>query len=651
MQWLIPAISIDCGFKFAVAFILFVRFFETQKKTIFWWAMGWLFFGLHGATELTIIGTKYEFLWFIRHIFYAFPAVAFLESVGNMQQPRLKIWHIAAAIVGLGAIISSYIGVFVIREWYAATIPASFLSGLGFIVCAFYFLKITKGGGSAARLPIFLGFFLNGVHNLDYPFLRPITWFAPIGFSLGVVFAIIFAVGLIMMSTEELKRQREKSQYTIRDLSILTAISSIVSHSFNIEEILTDVLDEILKAIKIERGCIFLLDEKAKELNLKTYRGLSPEYTHKMVKLNLDQEKTICTKVARTGEPAIAANISEHPEFKTPEVQKERLQSVACIPLKSKEKIMGILSISSHKYHRFAPHELQLLTSIGSIVGVAVENSKLYENLKTWNKELEKIIAEHTKDLTNARKATLNMLEDINETYKELKETQAQLVRKERLAAIGQMAAIVGHEVRNPLTSIKMSAYYLNKKLTKTTPQVTKIIQDIEKEIERAAGIITNILEYSRPPKLTLNPTDINILLEETLRFAKEKIQFKNIEIIKKFDSSIPKVPLDSFRFKQVLDNIILNASQAMPEGGKLTVQTQVVDNKLGIRVTDSGIGITKEKFEKIFEPFFTNRRGGLGLGLAVVSEIIRMHQGSIKVESKIKEGCTFIIKLPLRGG
>ena len=108
MKWLIPAISVDCGFKLAIALTLFIRFLETKDKVIFWWSIGWMFFGLHSIIELTLLLTGIEWLWFPRHIAYAFTAVAFLESVGHMQMPTPRKWHIVSIIIGLTAVLSSY---------------------------------------------------------------------------------------------------------------------------------------------------------------------------------------------------------------------------------------------------------------------------------------------------------------------------------------------------------------------------------------------------------------------------------------------------------------------------------------------------------------------------------------------------------------
>ena len=223
------------------------------------------------------------------------------------------------------------------------------------------------------------------------------------------------------------------------------------------------------------------------------------------------------------------------------------------------------------------------------------------------------------------------------------------MVQGERLAAIGQMSAVIGHELRNPLTGIKMASYFLNEKLNKAAPELVKTVQDIEKEVGRASTIITNILEFSRPLNLVINPVDINALIEDAITAAKEREWLEGIKVVKDFQFFHHEISLDAFRFRQVLDNIILNAHQAMPAGGKLTVSTKKVNKSVEVRISDIGIGVAEEDLKKIFEPFFTKKHKGVGLGLAVVREVVEGHNGSINVESKIGKGSTFIIRLPLK--
>jgi diguanylate cyclase (GGDEF)-like protein len=377
-MWIVPAISIDCGFKIAVTLILFVRAMETRQKVIFWWAMGWLFFGLHAAVELIIHETSYEPLWFIRHSVYVFTALAFLESIGYMRHRVSKTWHLSIAAVGLGAVITSFLGVFVIKEWYIAVVPASFFNGMGFIVCAFYFFKFTKERRQLAQWLIFFGFLLNGIHNLDYPFLRPVAWFAPIGFSLGVVFSAIFAVGLIIMATEELKRQKEESQKRAEELSVLNSIAGVISQSLDLQKILNNVLDKVLEVLRIKSGGVLLLDKHARKLSLAAARGLSEEFIQKVKNVKLDK-KTFIGKIAHTGKVMVSLDISEESTGLEAVFKKEGIRSFIGVPLKSKDKVLGIMGIVNHKSRLFNPEEIQLLTSIGSTVGVAIENIRLYE--------------------------------------------------------------------------------------------------------------------------------------------------------------------------------------------------------------------------------------------------------------------------------
>ena len=648
MQWLVPAISMDCGFKFAVTLILFVRYFETREKVSFWWATGWLFFGLHNVMELIIIGTGYEPLWFLHHVFFAFTAAAFLESMGQMQKrPVSRIWHAAAAAVSAGVVITSYVGVFVVKEWYAAAVPAAFLNGLAFIACAFSFLKITKRNKSAARLPVFLGFLLNGLHNLDYPFLRPVVWFAPIGFSLGILFSLILVVGLLLMLTESLRRQKGRSRRVIQNLSVLNAVSSLISRTLDLEKILADVLNEMLKSMSIEAGYISLLDEGTEKLKLKASCGLSEEYERGIDGVSLDED-TICSRVAHDGEPVAIDNISGYPHLKTEIMDKEGLRSFVCVPLKAKKKVKGVMGITSHRLHPFTPQDIQLLVVIANEVGTAIENAELYEKVRNWNIELENTMFERTRDLADARKATLNMLEDITEAYSQLKDTQAQLVQSEKMAAIGQMAAMVGHEIRNPLNGIRMSLYYLKMKLGGASSEVRAPLGAMEKEVARVSDIINDILEFSRPASLTLSPTDINAVVEDTLSDAEKVNRVKNIEVVKKLSPGIPKVPLDGVRFRRAINNLVLNAFQAMSEGGRLTASTEVSGKVLKVSITDTGEGIAEEDLTRIFDSFYSSKARGIGLGLTVVNEILKAHNSTIEVKTGIGKGSTFSISIPL---
>lgn len=647
MNWIMPSISIDCGFKFAIALTLFIRFIETKDKVIFWWSVGWLFFGLHNIIELILILTEIEWLWFPRHIFYAFTAVAFLESIGCMQKPTPKTWHIISIFIGIIAIISSYIGVFVVKEWYSASIPSSLINGIGFITCSFFFLKLTEKK-RIANILIFFGFFLNGIHNLDYPFLRPVTWFAPIGFSLGVLFSFIFAVGLVVSTTAKLQYQKAESQKAAKNLSILNAISRTINQSRSLNETIKNVIDKIVELMNVDIVFMILLQEPACNFNLVDYRGFDQKSEEILKSINFSKD-ILLRNIMQLKNIKSINNISEEKTLLKTVLKTEKVLSFIGIPLISKDKILGLLNIAYRNFHEINEDEVKLLNFISNDIGVSIENIILYEKVKNWSNELTKIVEGRTKELTDARKATLNILEDLNESYEKLKITQNKLIQSEKLAAIGQMAASVSHEIKNPLTGIKTSNYYLASIIKNPSSQVGATIKNIDKEIEYMSKIITDILNYSKLIKLELKSTNINIIIEEAIDAFTEKELLKKIKLYRKLDQALPEILIDRIRFIQMINNLILNACQAMKKNGKLTIKTSASNNKVEIRIIDNGIGIEKNNLDSIFEPFFTSKHRGIGLGLSIVREIVNSHNGSIKVESEVKKGSSFIIKLPIK--
>jgi signal transduction histidine kinase len=249
------------------------------------------------------------------------------------------------------------------------------------------------------------------------------------------------------------------------------------------------------------------------------------------------------------------------------------------------------------------------------------------KELQKWNSELEKRVQERTRDL---------------------KEAQEQLIAQEKLAALGQMASVVGHELRNPLAVMNNAVYLLKTKLAQETdPKISKHLNIIESEIVKSNAIIRDVLDFSRNRALNLSAQKLDELVEKAI----ERIQFPpNVGLKKDLQLGDTQVPLDEDEIRQVLVNLMENACQAMTSGGTLTVGTKSHAELVEIVIADTGCGIPQEHLSKIFAPFFTTKSRGTGLGLAVVKKIIDRHQGVINVQSKIGEGTAFHIRLPLRG-
>jgi PAS domain S-box-containing protein len=240
------------------------------------------------------------------------------------------------------------------------------------------------------------------------------------------------------------------------------------------------------------------------------------------------------------------------------------------------------------------------------------------------------------------------------------KKAQEELIRAEKLAAIGQLAAGVAHEVNNPLAGLLVYLKVLLKKLGEgklQSEETGRQLIDMERETARSSRIIKALLDFSRQTEPDLRPIDINEAVEATLSIIGHQISLGNIDLEKSLASGLPKVVADFDQIQQALMNVALNAIQAMPEGGRLTIETSLaegvrLDESTGdtvrIAISDSGQGIPEEHLEKVFAPFFSTKpKGkGVGLGLAAVQGIIERHKGELKVESELNEGTTLTIWL-----
>lgn len=248
--------------------------------------------------------------------------------------------------------------------------------------------------------------------------------------------------------------------------------------------------------------------------------------------------------------------------------------------------------------------------------------------LEEWGKNLEAKVAERTS---------------------EIKQMQTQLIRSEKLVSLGRLVAGITHEINNPLTGILMFANLIhsNPKLDLSLKNDTDVIIN---EAKRCAKIVKGLLDFSRESIPQKKPASLSQVMEGTLALIGRQSSFLNIDIVRDYQPDLPLIPIDEDQIEQVFINMLLNASQSMPEGGTITITTYTDKEEYAcLKITDTGIGIAEENMEKIFDPFFTTKSDkGTGLGLSVSYGIIERHGGKIEVQSKMNEGTTFVIKLPL---
>jgi signal transduction histidine kinase len=244
------------------------------------------------------------------------------------------------------------------------------------------------------------------------------------------------------------------------------------------------------------------------------------------------------------------------------------------------------------------------------------------------------------------------LAEELAETNRRLEQAQEEARRSERLAALGQLTAGLAHEIRNPLAVIKGSAETLMRRLQSADPLTTEVAGYITSEVNRLNTVVTRFLNFARPLKLEKRPTQIPPLLDRALKVALERWPEAKVKVARQYSEDLPEIIVDPDLCEQAFVNIVLNAYEAMIEtGGKLTLSVVATnsDGKRGVEagIEDTGPGIPPELREQIFNPFFTTKKEGVGLGLSLVSKIVDDHRGWIRVSSEPGKGACFRVFLP----
>ena len=253
-------------------------------------------------------------------------------------------------------------------------------------------------------------------------------------------------------------------------------------------------------------------------------------------------------------------------------------------------------------------------------------------------------------DITQRKQAEQELIEakDKAETaLKQLREIQTHLVQRERLAALGELSAGVAHEINNPLNIISGHTQMLLMEES-IDSEIEDTLKIIKKQVDRTSRITDQLLHFSKRTQPENKEIDINETVNNALALLEHQLTLDNIKIKRKLLSKPAFVRADPSQLQQVFHNLIVNASHAMPDGGTLTISTSVKNTNAEISFTDTGCGIPENNLKKLFEPFFTTKEKGAGLGLSIVYGIIEAHKGNIKVKSKVGDGTTFTITLPI---
>ncbi|MBK7975033.1 MAG: response regulator [Deltaproteobacteria bacterium] len=293
-----------------------------------------------------------------------------------------------------------------------------------------------------------------------------------------------------------------------------------------------------------------------------------------------------------------------------------------------------------------------VITGYGSMESaVAAIRQGAYDYLtKPFDYEIMKITIEKALERQRLKaelsKYTEQLEEKVLDRTREIEEMQVRLMRFERLAAVGELVSVIAHEVRNPLVAIGGFARRL-KKGASDAVETAKLAAIIVEEVDRLEKILKSMLDFAKSSRPTLRPEDPTRLVAKSLVLFEGEIKRAGVELKVEFEPNLPEVMLDGDQIRGVILNLVLNAVQAMPRGGRLTIRTTRSGDGAAIEVEDTGLGITEDKLAHLFDPFFTTKPTGTGLGLAIAQKTIHGHGGRLEVSSQVGRGSLFKIVLP----
>jgi two-component system NtrC family sensor kinase len=269
-------------------------------------------------------------------------------------------------------------------------------------------------------------------------------------------------------------------------------------------------------------------------------------------------------------------------------------------------------------------------------------------------RQVEDRLTQANDELSQGRERLVEALANLQKSHADLKAAQWQLIEATKLESIGRLAAGVAHEVKNPLMTLTMVADYLAQIVPANEPDAASMLQDMRDAIQRANRVISELLEFSRPGELALKPEDVHAIVDRALSLVKLEVARRHIDVVRQLGEPLPALPVDKNKIEQVLVNVFMNAIQAMPQGGTLTVRMSAAgagesrSPALTVEIDDTGPGVPDAYLTRVFDPFFTTKSAGegTGLGLCVARQIIQLHGGTIDLCNRPEGGARVTIVL-----
>jgi signal transduction histidine kinase len=394
----------------------------------------------------------------------------------------------------------------------------------------------------------------------------------------------------------------------------LASVSRTINSTLNLDEALRVITREACLLMRARMCSLMMLDETREWLNLRASYGAGEAYLNKP---RLSVGDSLLGVVVRRKKPLQVENVQTSSRYQNVEVaRREGLVSLLSVPLLFAGQATGTLNIYTDRPYQFSNEEIRILSALAELSGIAIEKARLYERTV-----------------------------DVEE----------QLRQNEKLSALGLLAAEVAHEIRNPLTVMKLLYHSLDLKFPAGDPRA-KDAQLIDAKIEHLNRIVEQILAFARTTEPQLKPVNLNELIDELGLLVRHKLANQNVEFVRNLQPDLPPVPGDAPQLEQAFLNLILNAAEAMPGGGRLTIRSRAVRSPrartrptyVAVEFKDTGKGMSEELQVRAFTAFLnTTKTKGTGLGLAIVGRIIETHHGSIRIKSRPGRGTSITVFLP----
>ncbi len=412
----------------------------------------------------------------------------------------------------------------------------------------------------------------------------------------------------------EMRLQRRSEE-----LEALVRIGAELNRRLGLDELTEFILLVARDELGGDYAELYLFDEQRQPT---LYRDVEHGYRELQdARAAIEHPHSVAAQVYREEAPALFVNIAD-----APYLHANRYRSAIAAPLKHDEQLIGLLIVAHREPFFFSESDLRMLRSIGEQAALAVRNAQLLKALKRYTEDLEGMVEARTQALRAA---------------------QEQLMQSEKLAALGRLAAGVAHEVNNPLQPILSCLEGALEDIASGRPVDAEDLRVAETEVQRIKSIVSRLLEFSRPSEGKRVYVDMVALVQDTLALVKKRLEQVNVQVRTRFETVQPVLGIPT-QLKQVVLNLILNAIESMPQGGTLWLEVSPSqDEGVLLHVADSGVGMDDETMAHIFEPFYSTKQDGTGLGLAVTYGIVQGHGGEIHVESSPGKGSRFTIWLP----